>query len=594
MPIIIEMSLFVLVALAGYFGVNAAVHAATVKAEAAAAGMRSLEEVEAAARTGYIMFLAGVGALAFARFVSLKRGRGNIFSPFVMPAAAMAAGIGLALQMGYGNPLTHPFWPGPAFAQGILVACLLSALVIILPRDPVEVMAPVEMALPIVMVATFVALRLFGKGTEAAPDTYINLGPVQPLEIVKLLFVIYLALYFGKRAAKLRFQRDRILGVDFPRKKILVPAIAVMVVLFLAFVFVKDLGATLILSVLFLALFYIVTRAGGWVLLALAIVAAGVVVATHVPAITHSPKVTLRLQMWLDPWYNAIPFGDQTARARWAIASGGFGGRGLGAAPAAALPAGHTDLVQAHLAEELGAAGVIVYLVLLAAIAGQGLWIAAWNRTPERMLLAAGLSIFLIAQWFIIFAGTTGLLPLTGVVVPFLSWGKTGMIVFMLTAAMLARLAESGHAREMTTELDEVRKGTMGTLAAELALLATGVVVILLEGVVWGPATTVRGCVTLLAAQPTDPNDRVVNLHDPRLQIIADRVKRGEILDRNGEKIAGTNPDTGERQYPLGDAIGTLLGPPEAIVLRPEWNMERQLDGRLRGYPDLPDGPAVW
>ena len=137
-------------------------------------------------------------------------------------------------------------------------------------------------------------------------------------------------------------------------------------------------------------MFYIVTRAGGWVLLALAIVAGGVAIATHVPAITQSPKVTLRLQMWLDPWYNAIPFGDQTARARWAIAAGGFGGRGLGAAPATALPAGHTDLVQAHLTEEMGAAGMIVYLVLLAAIAGQGLWIAAWNRTPERMLLAAG------------------------------------------------------------------------------------------------------------------------------------------------------------------------------------------------------------
>src|SRR5205823_615173 len=163
-----------------------------------------------------------------------------------------------------------------------------------------------------------------------------------------------LALYFGKRASKLRFQRDRILGVDFPRKKILIPAVLIMIVLFLAFVMVKDLGATLILSALFLAMFYIVTRAGGWVLLALAI-------------------------------------------------------------------------VEAHLTEEMGAAGMIVYLVLLFAIAGQGLWIAAWNRTPERMLLAAGLSIFLIAQWFVIFAGTTGVLPLTGVVVPYLSWGKTGM-----------------------------------------------------------------------------------------------------------------------------------------------------------------------
>ncbi len=594
MPILIEMLLFALVAVAGYFGVHAAVHAATVKAQAAATGIRSLEEVEAAARTGYLMFAAGVGALALARFISLKRGKGNIFSPFVLPAATMAAAIGLALQMGYGNPLTHPFWPGPAFAQGILIAAAVGAIIIVLPRDPVEMTAPLEMALPILMLATFVALRLFGKGTEAAPDTLINLGPVQPIEIVKIVFVVYLALYFGKRASQLRFQRDRILGLDFPRKKILIPAVLMLVVLFGAFVMVKDLGATLILSALFLAMFYIVTRAGGWVLLALAIVAGGVAVAAHVPAITQSPKVTLRLQMWLDPWYNAIPFGDQTARARWAIAAGGFGGRGLGAAPATALPAGHTDLVQAHLAEEMGAAGMIVYLVLLSGIAGQGLWIAAWNRTPERMLLAGGLSIFLIAQWFVIFAGTTGVLPLTGVVVPYLSWGKTGMIIFMLTAAMIARLAESGHARETTTELDEVRKGTMSTLAAELALLAGGVVVILMEAVVWGPATTVRGCVTLLAAQAGDPYDRVVNLHDPRLEMIAGRMKRGEILDRNGEKIAATDPDTGERRYPLGDAMGTLLGPSGSIVLRPEWMIERQLDGKLRGYPDLDDGPAVW
>ena len=127
MPIIIEMSLFLLAALAGYFGINAAVDAATVKAQAATTGIRSIEEVQQAARMGYLMFAAGVGALALARFISLKRGRGNVFAPFVLPTAMMAAGIGLALQMGYGNPLTHQFWPGPAFAQGILIAAALSA-----------------------------------------------------------------------------------------------------------------------------------------------------------------------------------------------------------------------------------------------------------------------------------------------------------------------------------------------------------------------------------------------------------------------------------------------------------------------------------
>src|SRR6185436_4006012 len=137
------MSLFLLVAVAGYFGVNAAVDAATIKAQTATAGIRSIEEVQAAARMGYLMF---------------------------------AAGVGVALQMGYGNPLTHQFWPGPAFAQGILIAAALAAVIIVLPRDPVEITAPVEFLLPFLMLATFIALRLFGKGTEAAPDTLINLG----------------------------------------------------------------------------------------------------------------------------------------------------------------------------------------------------------------------------------------------------------------------------------------------------------------------------------------------------------------------------------------------------------------------------------
>src|SRR5262249_10480078 len=185
--------------------------------------------------------------------------------------------------------------------------------IIVLPRDPVEIAAPIELVLPILMLGTFVALRLFGKGTEAAPDTLINLGPIQPLEIVKLAFVLYLALYFGKRASKLRFQRDRILGLDFPRKRILIPAVLIMVLLFGAFVLVKDLGATLILSAVFLAMFYVVTRAGGWVLLALAIVAGGVAVASHVPAITHSPKVAPRLPMWLGPPGQAVPLRGPTA-----------------------------------------------------------------------------------------------------------------------------------------------------------------------------------------------------------------------------------------------------------------------------------------
>jgi hypothetical protein len=372
-----------------------------------------------------------------------------------------------------------------------------------------------------------------------------------------------------------------------------VPAVAVLLLLFASFILVNDLGPLLILSLVFLALFYVATRAGGWVIVAVVVVAILVTVAVHVPAVSGSPKVALRMEMWLDPWTNARPNGDQGALARWAIAAGYIQGRGLGYAPAWALPAGHTDLVQAHLAEELGAVGMLLYLFCIGVIAWQGFVVAALNRTPERVVTAAGLSTLLVAQWLVIFAGTTGLLPLTGVPVPFLSFGKTSMVTFLLVAAMLARLAEDGRARELTGELAELRRGTLALLAVALVVLVGGVGVAIAEGVVLADRTSTRGCITTLAPEPDYPQGRVTERYDPRLDQIARRIPRGPILDRDGREIAGAD-EAGNRTYPLGDAMGTLLGPPEPIVLRPLWMLERLLQAKVRGYPEKPDGHALW
>ena len=592
--VIAELIVFAIVTGLTWLGVDAAVTGALAKGgEQSAAGVRTVAEVETQALRGFLMFAAGVFALAMARIVSARRGHGDINVPLLLPAACAAAGMGLALQMGYGNPLQRQVWPGPDFALGFLMAALLGGLILSLPKDPVEITQPIQPLLPAIMIASFFALRFFGQGTEAAQDTKINLWGFQPMEVVKLLFVIFLANYFGRRAEKMRHQRDRLFGMQFPRKELLWPAVALMIVLFGAFVLLNDLGPTLILSIVFLSMFYIVTRASGWVALAIGIVALGVFAITHVPAISESPKVALRLKMWVDPWHNGMPFGDQTARSAWAIAAGGAQGQGLGQSPATALPAGHTDLIIAHLAEELGAFGLVLYIGIIALICGQGLWIAAMNRTAERSLLAAGLSILTVAQFAVIFSGNTGILPLTGVIVPFLSYGKTGMIVFVLIACMLVRLAESGAARETTQELMELRKGSLGGLAAMTAVLAAAAGVALYQGIVIADDTTTRGVVTLLAREAGESTDRVGHLHDPRLQAISDQIRRGDIVDRNGQMIAGTTPD-GKRMYPLDDALGSVLGIPRAIVLRPEWMLERQLEGTLRGYGELPDGPAMW
>jgi cell division protein FtsW (lipid II flippase) len=409
----------------------------------------------------------------------------------------------------------------------VALAGVIAAVVLLLPRDPVALAAPIYLVLPVLIVGVFVALWLFGQGTEEAQDTLINLAGFQPLELVKLAFVLFLGLFLGRRAAKLRYQRDRIFGLGFPRQRHILPAIAVFFALFLSFVMVNDLGPLLILSLVFLALFYVVTRASGWVVAALLVVALLVAVAVHVPAISGSQKVALRMQMWLDPWENAQPNGDQGALSRWAIAAGYVKGRGLGYAPAYGLPAGHTDLVQAHLAEELGAFGMLLYIFCIGVIAWQGFVVATQGRTPERTVTAAGLSTLLVAQWVVIFCGTTGMLPLTGVPVPFLSYGKTHMITFVLVAAMLARLAEDGRAREVTGELLEIRRGSLGVLAGVLLVLAGGAAVAIGRAWCWPRRTSLRGGITTLAPEPGYPTGRVSERYDPRFEEIARRIPRG-------------------------------------------------------------------
>ena len=594
MGLILELLGMAVIAALGALGAHAGVgHALAKAAEIGADEVRSAAQVQAATLNATLYYLGGIAALIVGRLVSGRRGRVNIRAHGILPATVGAIAMGFALQMSYGDPLHRALWPGPDFAHGVALAGGIAAIVLLLPRDPVALVAPIYLILPALIVGVFIALWLFGKGTEEATDTLINLAGFQPLELVKLAFVLFLGLFLGRRAAKLRYQRDRLFGLDFPRRRHILPAIAVFLALFLSFVMVNDLGPLLILSLVFLALFYVATRAGGWVLTALLVVAVLVSVAVHVPAISGSQKVALRMQMWLDPWENAQPNGDQGALSRWAIAAGYVGGRGLGYAPVYALPAGHTDLVQAHLAEELGTVGMLLYLFCIGVIAWQGFLVALQGRTPERKVTAAGLATLVVAQWLVIFSGTFGLLPLTGVPVPYLSYGKTHMITFVLVSAMLARLAEDGRAREETGELLELTRASLGVLAAVLLAVAGGAGVVVAQGVVMAERTSLRGAITTLAPEPGYPAGRVTERYDPRFEEIARRIPRGPILDRNDQVIAGPD-EAGKRTYPLGDAMGTLLGPPEDVILRPLWMLERLLAHKVRGYPERENGNALW
>ncbi|MES2638193.1 MAG: FtsW/RodA/SpoVE family cell cycle protein [Myxococcota bacterium] len=582
--LIVELALLLLVALAGWFGAGFAIEG-TLATAAARAQTGDAVLVRAAGDQAALWFAGGLVLLAVARGATgLRRGQ-HIRTPLLLPAVGAAAALGLVVQLGYGNPFRAD-WPGPGFAQGVFYGCLAAAAILAVPGDIGAWISRGRWVIGGGAVALLIALAIFGEAPGRSGQR-INLFGTQPIELVKVGAVLFAADALGRRAGKIRFQRVRAGFLRLPRATLLVPALVALLATWAGLFLVKDLGPTLILGAVFLGLFYLATRSPGWVMLAVGTFAATLALLAVAPELAPAGTVQTRLRMWSDPWLNGLPNGDQLALGFWAMAAGGWEGSGLGTAFPGGIPAGHTDLVYAHLVEELGVRGALLWLLLLGVAVTDGLRVAARNRTPERALMAAGLGMLVVAQAATILGGTFGIIPLTGVVVPFLSFGKTSMVAFWAIAALLARLGDDGEARVATDELREIAGGVRHVQVAVGTLTVLGVAVTLLAAVVGRDETSLRGVVTTLK------DGTPVLLQDRRLSSIAAAIRRGDILDRNDQPLA-TSPVAGTRENPLGDAFGTVLGPAGGGVLRAKWSIERQQEAALRGYPDKADGPAIW
>ncbi len=547
--------------------------------------VRDVTDVHAAAGRASLSWLGGIAALALGR-LAVGRRRHDIAVHSVLPTITVMTAAGLLLHWGYGDPLRARLLTAPGFAQGVLLGGTIACLAAVVPWQPDRWARRLTGPLVVMAIAALAVLWIKGEAPGGS-GAKISFYGVQPIEGVKLAFVIVLAMVLGGKAEQLRYQRARRGPFHVPRPRLLLPAVALLAVLFVGLFLVRDLGPTLILSLVFLGFYYVATRS--WVELALVTAALVLMVAwlaSDAPGFVP-PNVATRIDMWLDPWLNGRGGGDQLAAALWAFAAGGVGGRGLGQAAVGVLPAGHTDLVLAHWAEVAGLAGLALYGACFIALVLQGLWIAYANRTPERMLLACGLSLLLLAQGMVIFAGSTGLLPLTGVVVPFLSFGKSSMVTFLLLVAVLLRLAVDGQPRADRDELRQLRGGIGWVMAATMVAAIGALVVGADRTVLTRDATLLRPVLAM------GSDDTVFLRYDPRMRAIARRLIRGDILDRDGRPLAATDKD-GRRRYPLGSALGTLLGPLNPAVQTPPWAIEGLADEHLRGLPPATRTLAVW
>ena len=347
----------------------------------------------------------------------------------------------------------------------------------------------------------------------------------------------------------------------------------------------KDLGPALLLCLMFLAMFA-VARGGGWLASAGVL---GLVAGFAVGALINlSSTLAVRLAMWQSPWDNAARGGDQIAHALWGLAAGAATGTGLGLGSTRFVPEGHTDLVLAGIGEELGLIGLLVAGGAFVLIAWRGFAIAMRASSDYRFFLAIALTLSLALPVLVMAAGVLGLLPLTGVVTPFLSYGGSAMVANFAALGLLVAIEN-----DLGSRFDEKRQPRLSDLAPFRMPVRW------LAGVMATCAVVMIGTVATVQAFRADdylvrPHMGVQadggrrNSYNPRVLEAMRALPRGTIFDRTGQPLAtncGTPP--GERCYPAGPALFHVLGD---LNTRANWGagnssyVERDADKVLRGF----------
>jgi cell division protein FtsW (lipid II flippase) len=330
-------------------------------------------------------------------------------------------------------------------AQWFVVGLVLFMATIVFLRD-YRVLERYRYLIAFASIALLLAPRLPGIGGQVnGAFLAVRIGSIQfqPAEFAKIGIVIFLASYLRDTRQVLVIGARRILGVTLPPIKHFGPLLVIWGLAMLMLLVIRDLGSSLMFFGAFLALLYIATNRLSFVTVGLLLFAAG---AWYFG--THIAHVHDRILAWQHPFdlklYNEVGGSYQVAQALFAQADGGMFGTGFGQAlldlPGGGqiLPAAHTDLIYAVITNELGLVGACAVLLTYLLIVERGFKIATLARDSFSTLLAAGLTAVFALQVFVIVGGVTKVIPLTGVTLPFISYGGSSILAnFVLLAFLL-------------------------------------------------------------------------------------------------------------------------------------------------------------
>ncbi|MEV6039881.1 FtsW/RodA/SpoVE family cell cycle protein [Nonomuraea sp. NPDC052116] len=407
---------------------------------------------------GMLAYGLGLGGLMLAAYLVLAK-FAPWADPLILPLVTLINGLGLvmiyrleAAKMGGASTTNQIMWTG--------LGVVMFSITLIVLRDHRMLQRMTYTAGAVGLVLLAIPALLPGSLSEVqGAKIWIRIGgfSIQPGEFAKLALVVFFAGYLVAKRDVLALAGRRLLFIDLPRARDLGPVLITWGLSLLVLVFEKDLGTSLLLFGTFIAMLYIATQRTSWVLIGVLLFVGGAFLAGQV-----FDHVGARFDAWLDP-SNPIYYGNdpvclkdppgdpmcsksfQIMQGLFGFGAGGILGTGLGEGNPQLIPLSFSDFIFAATGEELGLTGLMALLMMYALLVERGLRTSLAARDPFSKLLAGGLSFILAWQVFIIVGGVTNLIPLTGLVTPFMSQGGSALLANWILIALLVRMSDAAR-----------------------------------------------------------------------------------------------------------------------------------------------------
>ncbi len=402
--------------------------------------------------TDMIGYGGGLAVLFAVAHLALRRLAPDA-DPVILPAVTVLNGLGLAvihrLDLAYADRARRagdslPPAAAPAQLTWTAVGVVLFVVVLLLVRDHRVLQRFTYTAMLTGLVLLLLPAVPFLGSTINGARIWVRFAgfSFQPGELAKIVLLVFFAGYLVAKRDVLTLASRRVVGIDLPRGRDLGPVLVAWAASLGVLIFERDLGTSLLFFGVFVAMLYVATERLSWLLIGLLLFMSGSYVAWRLFA-----HVQLRVDIWLHAFTpkNMNDHSYQLVQGLFGMGSGGLLGNGLGLGRPDIVPYAQTDFIVAAIGEELGLTGLMALLVLYAIVVQRGLRTAIGVRDSFGKLLAAGLAFSVALQVFVVVGGVTRLIPLTGLTMPFLSFGGSSLVSNWVLAALLLRISDAAR-----------------------------------------------------------------------------------------------------------------------------------------------------